>query len=520
MRTIGDLIKYSAKYYPERIATIYKDVRLTYKELNDRVNRVSNGLLRQGVHKGDHVGIICHTSHYFQEIFYGIAKIGAVATTINWRLAPRESEYIIDDADVSVLFVSDKYWITVAAVKSKLTKVKKFIIIGDPVEGTTNYDEFIRNSSTEEIDIDIARDDAVWQLYTSGTTGRPKGVLLTHRSILADTEHNIIGNKLNVDNATWLSPLPMFHVASKNIFMAAYVHAAIVLMDNFDVKSVCETIEKEKCTHLLTIAPTMWQSIMDYPDIDKYDLSSLKFGSYSTAPMPMVTIKRLKEKFPCITFFATYGLTEAGSSLTILPTDQNVTEGPDYLRKRMGSLGRPMYGVDVRIVDEDGQDCPPGVVGEIIGRGDNIMKGYWKLPEETSNTIKDGWLYTSDMGYWDEYGYIYMTDRKKDLIISGGENIVPKEVEDVIREMKSVIDVAVIGVPDDKWGEAVKAVVIRENDAELTEQDVINYCVKHIAGYKKPKSVDFVTEFPRSAVGKILKKDIRAKYWAGKERKV
>jgi long-chain acyl-CoA synthetase len=259
---------------------------------------------------------------------------------------------------------------------------------------------------------------------------------------------------------------------------------------------------------------------MDYPDIDKYDLSSLKFGSYSTAPMPMVTIKRLKEKFPCITFFTTYGLTEAGSSLTILPTDQNVTEGPDYLRKRIGSLGRPMYGVDVRIVDEDGQDCPPGVFGEIIGRGDNIMKGYWKLPEETSNTIKDGWLYTGDMGYWDEYGYIYMTDRKKDLIISGGENIVPKEIEDVIREMKSVIDVAVIGVPDDKWGEAVKAVVIRENDAELTEQDVINYCVKQIAGYKKPKSVDFVTEFPRSAVGKVLKKDIRAKYWAGKERKV
>jgi len=520
MRTIGDLVRYSAKYYPEKLATVYRDVRLTYSELNDRVNMVANGLLRKGVKKGDRIGILCHTSHYFQEIFYGIAKTGAVTTTINWRLAPRELEFVIDDADVSVLFVAEQYWANVEAIKENLTKIRTIILIGNPVAGTINYEEFIRTSSKDEIDIEIARDDAVWQLYTSGTTGKPKGVVLTHRSILSDTEHNIIGNKLNVDNAIWLNPLPMFHVASKNVFMAAYVHATIVLMDKFDLKEVCETIEKEKCTHLLTIPPTIWQGIMDYSDIDKYDLSSLKFGSYSTAPMPVVTIKRLKEKFPGITFFTTYGLTEAGSSLTILPADQNVTEGPDYLRKRLGSLGRPMYGVDVRIVDDNGRDCPPGVVGEIIGRGDNIMKGYWKLPEETSNTVKNGWLYTGDMGYWDEYGYIYMSDRKKDLIISGGENIAPKEVEDVIREIEGVIDVAVIGVPDDKWGEAVKAVVIKEPDAELIEDDVINYCAKNIAGYKKPKTVDFVTEFPRNAVGKILKKDIRARYWEGKERNV
>jgi acyl-CoA synthetase (AMP-forming)/AMP-acid ligase II len=516
MRVIGDLVKYSAQYYPERTATVYRDIHLTYKELNKRVNRVSDALLKQGIRKGDHVGIICHTSHYFQEILYGIAKVGAVATTINWRLTPRESQYIIDDADVRALFVSDKYWETVKTVKSSLTKVELFILIGESVEETIDYEEFIGHSSEEEPGLDIAPEDVVWQIYTSGTTGNPKGVLLTHRNILADAQHNIIGNRLNVDNAIWLNPLPMFHVASKNVFMAAYVHATLVLMDNFDIKSVCETIEREKCTHLLTIAPTMWKSIMDYDDIEKYDLSTLKYGSYTTAPMPLSIIKRLKEKFRGITFFTTYGLTEAGSSLTILPADQNVADGPDHLRRRMGSLGRPMYGVDVRIVDDDDHDCPAGVAGEIIGRGDNIMKGYWKLPEETAVALKNGWLYTGDMGYWDEYGYIYMTDRKKDLIISGGENITPKEVEDVIREINGVMDVAVIGVPDDRWGESVKAVVIKDPKAELTAVDIINYCAKNLAGYKKPKSVDFVAEFPRSPVGKILKKEIRATYWSGR----
>jgi len=520
MRTLGDLVKYSGRYYPERLGTIYRDVRLTYKELNERVNMVANGLLSEGVKKGDRIGVLCHTSHYFQEIFYGIAKTGAVTTTLNWRLVPRELEFVIDDADVSLLFVAEQYWPNVKEIRETLTKVKKIIIIGAPVPGTINYDQFIKGSSKEEVETDIARDDAVWQLYTSGTTGKPKGVILTHRSILTDLEHNIIGNKLNVDNAVWLNPLPMFHVASKNVFLAGYVHATLVQMDKFDLKEICENIEREKCTHLLTIPPTVWQNIMEYPELYKYNLSSLKYGSYSTAPMPMSLIKRLKEKFPSITFFSTYGLTEAGSSVTILPADQNVTEGPDHIRRRMGSLGRPMYGVDVRIVDDTGNDCPPSIAGEIIARGDNIMKGYWKLPEETANTVKDGWLYTGDMGYWDEYGYIYMQDRKKDLIISGGENIAPKEVEDVIRQIKGVIDVAVIGIPDEKWGEAVKAVVIKSPSAELSENDVINYCSKDLAGYKKPKSVDFVDEFPRSPVGKILKKDIRATYWKDREKKV
>ncbi|MFH1481218.1 MAG: long-chain-fatty-acid--CoA ligase [Pseudomonadota bacterium] len=516
---IGDLVTRAAKYSPDKPASVYRDTYLTYKELNHRVNRVGNAILNTGLGKEDRIGIICHNSHFYQEIFFGTSKTGAVITTINWRLSPRELEFIINDAEVKLLFVSDRFWPQVEAIREKLPTVKEIIMIGNKVPGTIDYHDFISSSSEDEIHIEMDPDDTFWQLYTSGTTGRPKGVMLTHRNLYNDTQHNIIGNGLNREDASWVLVLPMFHIALKIIIIIAYVQGTCVFVDRFDLKEICESIERERCTYLY-LGPTMWQWFMDYPDRGKYDLSSLKYAGYSTAPMPPVIIKRLMKEFPEITFFATYGLTEAGSSLTILPSDQHVLNGPDHVVRRLGSLGRPMTGVDVRVVDEQGRDCPPGVIGEIIGRGPNIMKGYWKLPEETRNTLKGGWLYTGDMGYWDEYGYVYMADRKKDMIISGGENVYPNEVERVIRELEGVVDVAVIGVPDDRWGEAVKAITIKAPGSDLTQEDVIKYCAQNIAGYKKPKSVDFVTDLPRSSTGKVLKRILREKYWEGRERRV
>jgi long-chain acyl-CoA synthetase len=516
---IGDLIATGAKYYPDKLATVYKDVRLTYKELNDRVNLIGNAILKSGLGKEDRVGIICHTSHFYQEIFFGTVKTGAVATTINWRLSPRELEFIINDAEVKLLFIADQFWAQIEPIRDELVTVKQYVIIGESVPGTTNYEDFRSSSSKDEIDVDMDPDDTFWHLYTSGTTGRPKGALLTHRNLYADTQHNIIGNRLNRADPVYCMVLPMFHIVLKLIIIAAYTRAAMVFLDQFDLKEMCEAIEKEKVTFLF-LGPTMWQTLIDYPDLDRYGLSSIRYAAYSTAPMPVVLLKKLMRKFPDITFFSTYGLTEGGSSLTILPEDQHLLDGPDYMVQRLGSLGRPLIGVDVRVVDEDGRDCPPGKIGEIIGRGDNIMKGYWKLPEETKETLKDGWLYTGDMGYWDEYGYLYMADRKKEMIISGGENIYPNEVEQVIREIEGVEDVAVIGVPDDKWGEAVKALIIKSPGSGLTGEDVIRYCSQQIAGYKKPKSVEFISEFPRSPVGKVQKKVLRERYWEGRERKV
>lgn len=516
---IGDLVTRAAKYNPNKLASVYKDTRLTYKELNNRANRVGNAILNMGLKKEDRIGIICHNSHFYQEIFFGTSKTGAVITTINWRLSPRELEFIINDAEVKLLFVSDRFWPQVEAIREKLPTVKDIVMIGQKVPGTINYDNFIASSSEHEIDIEMEPDDTFWQLYTSGTTGRPKGVMLTHRNLYTDTQHNIIGNRLNREDASWILVLPMFHIALKIIIIIAYIQGTCVFMARFDLKEICESIEKERCTYLF-LGPTMWQWFMDYPDRAQYDLRSLKYAGYSTAPMPPVIIKRLLKEFPEITFFATYGLTEAGSSLTILPSDQHVLNGPEHAARRLGSLGRPMTGVDIRIVDDQGRDCPPGVIGEIIGRGPNIMKGYWKLPEETQKTLKGGWLYTGDMGYWDEYGYVYMADRKKDMIISGGENIYPNEVERVIREIEGVVDVAVIGVPDDRWGEAVKAIIIKAPNSDVSQEGVIKYCSQNIAGYKKPKSVDFVMDLPRSSTGKVLKRILREKYWEGRERRV
>jgi len=519
MMRVGELITTAARYHPDRLASVYKEISLTYKELNERVNTVGNAILGAGLGHEDRVGVICHNSHFFQEIFFGTAKTGAVCTTINWRLKPRELEFIINDAEVKILFVANRFWTQIEPIKDKLPGVQKYVMIGDSVPGTIRYEDFLKDGSADEIWVDLDPHDTFWHLYTSGTTGRPKGVLLTHRNLYADCEHNIIGNELNRDGSVWLNVLPMFHIALKLIIMCAYTRSCVVFLEKFDLKEVCEAIEGEGVTHV-ALAPTMWQMFIEYADLEKYRLNSLKYAFYSTSPMPPVLIRRLMKKFPEIRFYSTYGLTEAGSSLTILPFDQHVLDGPDHMVRRLGSLGRPMIGVDVRIVDEKEQDCPPGKIGEIIGRGDNIMKGYWRLPEETKETLREGWLHTGDMGYWDEHGYIYMADRKKEMIISGGENVYPKEVEMVIREMEGIEDVAVIGVPDEIWGEAVKAVVIKSPGSGLTEGEIMAYCALNIAGYKRPKSIDFVSDLPRSQVGKILKTVIREKYWRGTDRKV
>jgi len=516
---IGDLLTRAARYYSDKPATIYKDIRLNFKELNESVNRIGNAILNSGITKGDRIGIICHNSHFYQQIFFASVKIGAVITTINWRLAPREMEFIITDAEVKLLFIAKQFWPQIEPIKDKLKEVRHFVLIDGDIPDTIQFEDFLGTATSDDIQLSIPDTATVWQIYTSGTTGRPKGVLLTHHGLLVDAEHNIIGNKLNLDKSIWIQILPMFHIALKFMIIALYVKACVVFIDKFDLKLLCEAIEQEKSTRLI-MGPTMWQLLADYQDLPNYDLSSLKYCAYSTAPMPPTLIKRLIQLFPDMIFYSTYGLTEAGSTLTILPADQHILNGPDHLVKRLSSLGRPIDGIDIRIVDDKNDECPPCKIGEIIARGDNIMKGYWKLPEETKETIREGWLYTGDMGYWDEYGYIYIADRKKDMIISGGENIYPNEVENIIREIEGVVDVTVIGVPDDKWGEAVKAIIVKSKGSILNEKDIIGYCATNIASYKKPKSVDFVKEIPRSPVGKVLKRELKEKYWQGYKRKI
>ncbi len=515
---IGDLVSRAARWYPDKEAVVFEGTRLTYRQFNERINRLANALVGMGSRKGDRIAIICHNSNHFAEAFFAIAKIGAVSTNLNWRLSPKELAFLVNDAQSDIIFFSKRFSHLYEPMKQELKKKVRFIAIDGALDGASiDYEQLLGRYPIEEPRVKIDERDAFLQLYTSGTTGRPKGVMLTHKNMMANAFSTLIEMEMTRD---WhiLGFLPIFHIGIFMLVNLVLIGAKVTFVHSFDPTVIFSLIEKEKPT-ATAFTPVIFKFLLDHPDVDKYDLSSLEKIIYATAPMPVDLLKRSIKKFNC-DFIQFFGMTETSPTLTMLLPEDHVLEGPEYMVKRLASAGRPVINVQVRVIDEKGADCSPNMVGEIIGKGDNVMKGYYKMPEATAQAIKGGWYHTGDMGYLDEYGYLYVADRKKDMIISGGENIYPREVEEAILLLDGVADVAVIGVPDDTWGEAVKAIIIKKPDADLTETRVIEHCKEHIASYKKPKSVDFVDVLPRSALGKVLKHELRAPYWKGKERKV
>ena len=515
---IGDLLTRAARCYPEKEAVVFEKTRLTYRQINERTNRLAAALIDMGVKRGDRVGVICHNSHNFTEIFFACAKIGAASTNLNWRLSPKELAFLINDAGPDIVFFSKRFEYLFEPMKADLKKKHRFVAVdGVFNKEMTDYEKLIAKYKPDEPRVTVAEDDTVLLLYTSGTTGRPKGVMLTHKNMLANCVSTIIEMEMTRD---WniLGLLPIFHVGIFVLIDMVWIGAKVTYVHSFDPVVIFEIVQKEKTT-VTAFTPVIFKFLLDHPDIDKYDLSSLKTIIYATAPMPVELLKRSIKRFDC-DFIQFFGMTETSPTLTMLVREDHVLDGPEYKVKWLGSAGRPVSNVQVRVVDEKGKDCAPGVIGEIIGKGENVMKGYYNMPEATAEAIRDGWYYSGDMGYFDEYGYLFIADRKKDMIISGGENIYPREVEEAIQLIPGVADVSVIGVPDDTWGEAVKAIVVKKPGAELTEAMVIDHCKKNIASYKKPKSVDFVDALPRSAMGKVLKHELREPFWKGRERKI
>jgi long-chain acyl-CoA synthetase len=515
---IGDLLTRAARCYPDKEAVVFEGTRLTYRELNERTNRLAAALIDMGVKPGDRVGLICHNSHHFTEAFFACAKIGAASTNLNWRLSPKELALLLNDAAPDVVIFSKRFDYLFAPMKEDLKKKVRFIAVDGVIDKEMiDYEELISKYKPDEPGVTVGQDDTVLLLYTSGTTGRPKGVMLTHKNMMANSISTIVEMEMTRD---WniLGLLPIFHVGIFVLIDMVWVGAKVTYVHSFDPKAIFEVVQKEKTT-ATAFTPVIFKFLLDHPDIDKYDLSSLKTIIYATAPMPVELLRRSIKKFKC-GFIQFFGMTETSPTLTMLVREDHLLEGPEYKVKWLGSAGRPVSNVQVRVVDEAGKDCAPGVIGEIIGKGDNVMKGYYNMPEATAAAIRDGWYYSGDMGYFDEYGYLFIADRKKDMIISGGENIYPREVEEALLLLDGVADVAVIGVPDDAWGEAVKAIIVKKPGAELTEAMVIEHCKKHIASYKKPKSVDFVDVLPRSALGKVLKHELRDPFWQGRERKI
>ena len=515
---VGDIPGRNAGLYPDKTAIIQGDIRVTFSQFDERVNRLANAILGLGSMKGDRIAVLHHNCYQYIELYFASAKIGTPIVPLNYRYNANEILYVIIDSGAKMIFFGKEYLSTINIIKKEITSVEHFICIDDSLLGMKNYEEIISMASAIEPVLTLDEEDIAILGYTGGTTGKPKGVMTTHRNIITSC-YNTALERLLTPNDTHLIIHPIFHAGGANsMFAFSFVGAANVILNASNIDIILKTIQEYKISHLMFV-PTMILLMIEHPNIGSYDLRSLKTIYYGTAPISIEPLKKAMRLFKCA-FSQTYGMTETFVPISILKPEDHKLDGSAEDDKRMSSAGREVMGVKVKIVDPNGREVETGEIGEVVAKGKNVMKGYWNQPELTKEVLKDGWLYTGDMGRMDELRYIYIVDRKKDMIISGGENIYAKEVEDVLSAHPAVTHAVVIGVPDNIWGEAVKAFVIKKKGAEVTEEELITFCKSRLASYKKPKSVEFVEDFPRSTAGKVLKRELKEKYWKGRDRKV
>jgi long-chain acyl-CoA synthetase len=514
IRATADIIRTWGAERPDVDALRWGDGRsMTYAELHERSSRVAQGLLAEGVGAEDRVAILDKNGPEYFEWFFGAAKINAVPTPVNWRLAPREVAYIVNDAQARLLLVGQEFLPVLQAIAGDLAETTRVLVIGG-ADGYESWDAWRDRHEAVDPMVPQADGDVAFQLYSSGTTGLPKGVQLTNSNLFSGLPmyEEIMG--MDADSVN-LVAMPLFHIGGGGWALAGMVSGIPgVLVRDIDPVKLVELIEREGITHAFLV-PAVLQFMLMVPGMKERDYSQLKCFLYGASPISTQVLAESVRTFGC-TFMQAYGLTETTGTVVLLPGDDHDPDGPNAHRLR--AAGKPLELIDLRIVDPaTAQDMAVGEVGEIWVRGPLVMKGYWNLPDETAKSISaDGWFRTGDAGYLDADGYVYIHDRVKDMIVSGGENIYPAEVENVLMGHPAVADVAVIGVPSERWGETPKAVVVRKG--EVTDEELIAYCRERLAKYKCPTSVDWVEALPRNPSGKILKKDLRAPYWEGRER--
>jgi len=493
-----------AKLRPDDVAIQFQNRTLTYGELETRANRVAQGLIAAGCKPGGRVAVVSRNSDTFVEILIGALKARVVLLAINWRLAAPEIRYILDHGEAELVFAEEDF---AGAVKE--ASARRVIAIG------REYEAWRDANAAVPPHLAYDSDDVVVQMYTSGTTGLPKGVQLTNRNYCAYIEmfEKLPWQQTSADDVMF-APAPFFHVNGINAALRSlHVGSRLITIDQFRPAEVVEMFAREKVTRA-TLAPAMLQMCLEVPGLDKLDFSSIKLITYGGSPIAERVLKEAGKVFGCA-FAQGYGMTEATSAVTMLAPDDH-----DPARDKLKSCGRPLPGVDVRVVDANGNPCAPGAIGEVVVKGPVVTKGYWRDEKATAGAIAGGWLHTGDAAYFDAEGYLYIHDRVKEMIVSGGENIYPAEVENALFHHPDVADVAVIGVPHEKWGEAVKAMVVAKPGRDVSERTLIEHARSLIAGYKVPKSIDFVAAIPRNAAGKILRRDLRKPFWENRERNV
>jgi len=507
--TIADIVRVHAADRPEAVALVLGNRTITFAELDSRSSRAAQAFSAAGVGFGDRVAFIEKNGAEFFEVVCGLAKLGAVGVPVNWRLTAPEMLHIVEDAQAKVVVVGEEFFGHVVAIEDRLTA--SIVAIGDHARWP-RFSDWVARHPPEDPGVTTESDDLAFLMYTSGTTGPPKGVMLSNNNYFSKATG--IADKWRFDaESVSLVVMPMFHMAGSGWALVGLAEGCTtVVLRDVDPPAILDAVARQRITNMLLV-PAVIQMLLNTPS--NADFSSLRAIVYGASPITDdVLIKGLK-RFGC-EFLQVYGLTETTGSITQLD-DHDPVQRPGLLR----SCGKPYPWVDVRIVDKQGVDVPNGTVGELWTRSPQNMLGYWNNPDATAATVTpDGWLKTGDAGYRDDDGYIYLHDRVKDMIVSGGENVSPAEVENVLMTHPDVGDVAVIGVPDEKWGEAVKAVVVPAAGSLPTESELIAYARQRLAGFKLPKSVDFASTLPRTPSGKLLKRTLREPYWAGVGRRI
>lgn len=534
---LQEMLDRAVRLFGGHPALVDGDVRMTYRQLDERVRKLSAALQGLGLAHGDHVAILSANSFRYMEAYLMGSVAGLVIAPINNRLNPRETAFILDDAEVKALLIGREFLPLLEEIRKDLPLLRHVIVMdGDGSEGAGwegnggkggslksdglhGYEALVAAADPASLRLrDWNEDDMAFLCYTGGTTGLPKGVMLSQRNMVANSLHAIQAAEFN-ERDVWLHVCPMFHAADNwSCYAVTALGGFHVFQERFEPRHTLDLIQEHRVSILLLV-PTMINMILELPDAGEFDLSSIRRVMYGASPMPVERLKAAMDLFGPV-LQQLYGQTETAPFLTATTLRGTKLEGSEAEVHRLASCGQELLGVSVRVVDDEGRDVAPGEHGEIIAKGPNVMLGYWKRPEETAAALQDGWVRTGDIATVDEENYIFILDRAKDLIITGGENVYSPEVENALYRHPAVLEAAVFGIPHDRWGEEVHAVVVPQSGQEITAEDLIAHCHQWIAPFKCPKTVDFASALPKSGAGKILKSELRKPYWKDQDRAV
>ena len=511
----SEFLNITSLIVPDRTAIIFDGRRISYALLAERVNRLANALAELGVGSGDRVSTMQVNCNEHIEAYFAASKLDAVYVPLNFRSTPEEIEYMLSDCSPKVIFAGSRYTTMIDQVSKTLDSLSAKVVIDGTAAGWLGYESILDSSDADERYPVGDEDELTMLMFTAGTTGSPKGVMLSHDSFSSYILNNVSPADLDIEEKNILT-VPLYHIAGVQAVMAAiYGGRTLIIQRQFEPVEWMKLVANERANRAMMV-PTMLKMLLDHEEFDSHDLSSLEVITYGAAPMPLEVIRRAIEKLPGTYFINAFGQTETAATITMLPPEDHVLEGSseeiEIKLKRLTSIGKPLSDVEVRIVDENGETVSTGENGEIVARGSRLMKGYWNQEEATAEALRGGWLYTGDLGYFDDDGYIFLSGRAKDFIKRGGEMVSPEEVEQVLHSHPDIDEAAIIGVPDLDWGERVRAIVVEKPGCTVDESEVIEFCRAKLSSFKKPESVVVVDELPRNPLGKVLKRVLREQF--------